>query len=152
MYIRFYSQEGDVERAICAAKRYLKEAGLSRRKENEIKEELRGLLLSGFEAEALKNLEEAWFISQTWDASRYVMRMHIFLFRAGIEEEAWLKENSSSAREIKMILRRGERNKKKTLSVVKMEKIRESYRKKRDKSEKHIKKAESSDPAFYNHG
>lgn len=142
-YGRLHSSEGDVESTIIAAKRYLKEAGLTHRKEKEVWQELRVLLVSGFEAEAYYGLEEARLISKYTDASREVMRMRIFLFKAGLDEKEWLRQSGSSEREIRRILRKGAENRRAYLSGVRMKKMTEIIQEKRSRSKKGIKKTES---------
>jgi len=109
-YLRTSACDGNIEDIYPYALKRLREAKLSNVKRLLFEQELKDLLMAGFEAEARNNLEEAMLVSKTTDVQGNIEGMRIFLIKAGIDEEVWLKKQGSSIGEIDVMLEEGYKN------------------------------------------
>jgi len=81
----------------------------------EIEEELKALRMDGYEAEAFNNFEMAIRLCKETDVTEYIKKMHIFLSKAGLEEEFWLRGYEFSLSQIDSVLENGIKNRKRNL-------------------------------------
>ncbi|MDD3006760.1 MAG: hypothetical protein PHX30_04230 [Candidatus Pacebacteria bacterium] len=114
-FIRSRSFECDVENIVRHAEIHLCRISFPSAKKVEIEEELKALRMDGYEAEAFNNFEMAIRLCKETDVTEYIKKMHIFLSKAGLEEEFWLRGYEFSLSQIDSVLENGIKNRKRNL-------------------------------------
>lgn len=119
-YLRSSAPDGNIEDVYPYALKCLSEAKLSNVKRILFEQELKELLIAGFEAEASNNLEEARCMSKVTDVQGNIESMRIFLIKAEIDEESWLRKKGVPLGGIEMMLGDGCKNREMYLGMARM--------------------------------